>query len=190
MNLIWLSFLTDYLTRLYLTQNRAKWARKNLLDLASVALPFLRPLRLIRLITLLTVLQRTTGEKLRHRLISYTIGSTILLVTISSLAVLETERDTPGANITTYPDALWWSFVTITTVGYGDHTPITPTGRIITAFLMVAGMALIGVITASLASWVTERANNDNQNVEDTTHTKLAELEALILEMREEMRVK
>lgn len=184
LNIIWGTFLADYLVRLAIAENRWRWAKANILDLASVALPFLRPLRLIRLVTLLTVLHRTTGETLRNKIITYTIFSTVLLVVVSSLAILEAERTTPGASITTYPDALWWSVVTITTVGYGDYTPVTTTGRLITLALMIGGMALIGVITATLASWITDRAADDTQRIEDSTHTKLADLERTVAELR------
>lgn len=187
LNAIWAAFLLDYLIRLALAQHRWTWVKNNLLDLASVALPVLRPLRLIRLITLLNVLQRTTGESLRDRIIAYAISSTALLVIVSSLAILEAERGNSQANITTFPDALWWSTVTITTVGYGDYTPVTPLGRLITLALMLGGMALIGVITATLASWITERAANDNAQAELVTHEHIKELERSITTLREEI---
>ncbi|WP_040312733.1 potassium channel family protein [Gleimia coleocanis] len=185
---IWLVFLADYLIRLFLAKNRFQWIKANLIDLASVALPVLRPLRLIRLVTLLSVLQRTTGEKLRDRIISYTLFSTILLVFVSSLAILEAERPAAGANITSFSDALWWSVVTITTVGYGDYTPVTQTGRVITLGLMLGGMALIGIITATLASWITERASSEVQRVEDETYNRIAALEETINLLREELK--
>lgn len=187
MNIIWAVFLVDYLTRLALAHNRWAWIKHNLLDLASVALPFLRPLRLIRLIILLQILHRTTGEKLRNRIVTYTVSSTALLVLTASLAILEAERNIPGATITNYPDALWWSLVTITTVGYGDYTPVTGEGRLITLALMVGGIALVGVITATLASWITDRVNTGNQKDEDTNHDRLHTLEQMVSELRDEI---
>lgn len=188
LNIIWGIFLIDYVIRLSIARNRWQWAKNNLLDLASVALPFLRPLRLIRLITLLTVLHRTTGETLRNKIITYTIFSTTLLVAVSSLAILEAERDTEGATITTYGDALWWSVVTITTVGYGDYTPITTTGRLITLGLMIGGMALIGVITATLASWITDQSADTTQHIEQSTHDQLAALERTISDLQRDIK--
>ena len=94
-----------------------------------VALPILRPLRLLRLVTLLTVFQRAAGNSLRGRVVTYALGSTVLLVYTASLAVLEAERYAAGSTIKTFGDALWWAFATITTVGYGDEVPATPTGR-------------------------------------------------------------
>ncbi|WP_237358201.1 potassium channel family protein [Rathayibacter tritici] len=64
---------------------------------------------------------------------------------MASLAVLDAERDTPGALITTFDQALWWAFVTITTVGYGDLYPVTGTGRFIAAGIMLGGIAMSAI---------------------------------------------
>jgi voltage-gated potassium channel len=63
------------------------------------------------------------------------------------------ERHARGSNITSYPKALWWAMETITTVGYGDHHPVTGGGRLVAAGLMVVGLALVGVITATVVTW-------------------------------------
>lgn len=63
------------------------------------------------------------------------------------------ERDAPGSTIRNYPDALWWAMETVTTVGYGDHHPVTTGGRFVAASLMVIGLALVGVITATVVTW-------------------------------------
>ncbi len=75
-----------------------------------------------------------------------------LLVTVGALAVLDAERDAKGANITSFGDALWWAVTTITTVGYGDTYPVTFEGRIIATTTMLLGIALIGVVTAGIAT--------------------------------------
>jgi voltage-gated potassium channel len=82
-----------------------------------------------------------------------------ILVFTCSLGVFEAEHMAPGANITNYGDAVWWAFVTITTIGYGDYFPITFEGRTIAVFLMLSGLALVSVITVSFASWFLERLN-------------------------------
>lgn len=187
LDVIWMCFLADYVIRLTIARNRFAWMKANLIDLASVLLPFLRPLRLVRLITLLTVFHRTTTATLHNKIVIYTALSTLLLVIISSLAILEAERDLPDASITNYGDAIWWAIVTITTVGYGDYTPVSAVGRVITVALMLGGIALIGVITATLASWITDRVADSNQQNEDYTHAKLQHLEQLILELRAEL---
>ncbi len=70
----------------------------------------------------------------------------------SSLLVLQFESRSPDANITTGGDALWWSAVTITTVGYGDYFPVTTLGRIAGVLVMLAGVGIIGALASILAS--------------------------------------
>jgi len=120
-----------------------------------VLLPPLRPLWLLRLVA---GLNRATGAALRGRIVAIAAVSALLVVWVSSLAVLEAERYAPGATILTLGDALWWALVTITTVGYGDLYPITLQGRLAAAVLMISGLLLLGVITATLSSYVIERA--------------------------------
>ena len=67
---------------------------------------------------------------------------------------------TPGSNINSYGNALWWSVSTVTTVGYGDHLPITSEGRAVAIGLMIGGIALIGAVTATLASWLVDRVRD------------------------------
>ena len=80
-----------------------------------------------------------------------------LLVYVAALAVLDAERGAPDATITSFPDALWWGFVTVTTVGYGDEFPVTATGQITAVFLMLVGIGLLGSVTATVASWIADR---------------------------------
>jgi voltage-gated potassium channel len=77
---------------------------------------------------------------------------------VAAALVLTFERDTPGGNIHSYPDELWWAATTITTVGYGDRFPtMSPAGRGVAVVLMVSGIALFGVITASIAAYFVEQ---------------------------------
>jgi voltage-gated potassium channel len=76
------------------------------------------------------------------------------LIYTASLAVLDKERYQPGATITSFRKAIWWSITTVTTIGYGDVYPVTNTGRVIAILLMIGGISLVGVVTASLASWI------------------------------------
>ena len=153
---IWAVFLIDYVVNLWLAPQRGPWFVRNLHELLIVVLPTLRPLRLLRLITLLRALNRAGGNALRGRTLMYVLASAAVLSYAAALAVLDIERADPEANITTLGDALWWAMTTITTVGYGDHYPVTDTGRLIAAALMIGGIAVLGVVTASLASWLVE----------------------------------
>ena len=110
LTITWVMFAIDYVARLVLAQRRWSWFGRHLLDLAIVALPILRPLRLVRLVVLLAIFQRVAGRTLRGRVVVYVAGSTILLVFVTALAVLDAERHEPGASIQTFGDALWWAF--------------------------------------------------------------------------------
>lgn len=174
--LTWLVFVIDYVVRLVLAKPRGRWFRKHFFELLVVALPALRPLRLLRALTLVHVLQRTVGTALRSRIAIYGAGSAIVLIWIAALAVLDVERHAPGANITTFGDAVWWAFVTITTVGYGDYYPVTGWGRTVAVLLMCGGVAVVGVVTATLASWVIERAAVGHDDDEPATRRQLREV--------------
>ena len=147
----WALFAIDYFVRLALATRRWRFVRRHPLDLAVVALP------LLRLLTLLSFVNRRARSSLRGRVIAYVAGLTTLVLLLASFAVLDAERGREGANITDFGDALWWSATTVTTVGYGDRFPVTGTGRLIAVAVMLAGIALLGVVTAAFASWLIER---------------------------------
>lgn len=149
----WAIFAGDYLVRFFLSNARGTFVRANLLDLAVVVLPVLRPLRLLRLVTLLSILNRQAGGSLRGRVAVYVAGATALVLFVAALAMLDAERGEKDGNIGNFGDALWWAMTTVTTVGYGDRFPVTPTGRFVAAGLMLAGIALLGIVTASLAAY-------------------------------------
>lgn len=160
---LYVPFLIDYVLRLVRAERRWHWFFTHPLDLAVVTLPFLQPLRFLRLVALVRALQRAFGDAVRGRVIAYAAFGCVLLLYVSSLAVLNAERYAPGSHITDYYDALWWSISTLSTVGYGDVVPVTVTGRILAVLLMLGGISLVGVVTATVAQWiVTEVAKDDS----------------------------
>ncbi|MFV0428563.1 MAG: potassium channel family protein [Arachnia sp.] len=160
----WALFAIDYVVRLTVSAHRGEFMRTHLLDLAVVLLPMLRPLRLLRLITLVRFVNKRAAMRLQGRVTIYVAGTTVLLIFVGGLAVLEAERQNPEAGIRTVSDALFWAITTITTVGYGDLYPITTMGRIIAVLLMVTGVALLGTVTATLSSWFVERVKTAEDN--------------------------
>jgi voltage-gated potassium channel len=185
--LAWALFAIDYVVRLALADDRRRFLRSNIADLLVVALPILRPLRLLRPVTLLSVLNRYAGGSLRGRVAVYVTGSMVLVLFVSSLAVLDAERKHPGGNIHTFDDALWWAMRTVTTVGYGDRFPVTTTGRFVAAGLMLAGIALLGVVTASLASWLIERVREIDEHSQAATRHDIARLTEAIASLRRQL---
>ena len=182
---VWVLFGVDYLVRLALASSRSRWFLHHLPDLAVIALPILRPLRLLRLVTLVSIMQRSAGTALRGRITLYTVGSAALLISTSALAALDAERHEPGASIRAFGQALWWALTTITTIGYGDTTPVSTEGRCIAALLMIGGVALIGVVTATLASWIVSLVEEENAEQEAATQAQVATLQQQVSELSE-----
>ncbi|WP_150306512.1 potassium channel family protein [Planctomonas psychrotolerans] len=187
----WALFAVDYVANLVLAPVPRRWFWRHLHELLIVALPVLRPLRLLRLISVLALVNRVEEGLFRGRIVLYAVGSSLLLIVVAGLAMLDVERDAPDATITTFGDALWWAVVTITTVGYGDLSPVTLAGRFIAVAVMVAGIALLGTITASLASWFLDRVSSaeakdraDAKSDMDRLTREVAELRAVIVAQR------
>ena len=173
----WAIFALDYFINLWLAEDRMRWFLWNLHELLIVLLPFFRPLRLLRLVTLLSVLQRTVGETLRGRVATYVAGAAAMLILVGALAVLDVEQNAPDAKILTFGDAAWWAVTTITTVGYGDLYPVTPIGRVVAAALMMSGIAVLGIVTASIASWLVQRIEENAEDVATAAGEKAAAAE-------------
>ncbi|MFF1445005.1 potassium channel family protein [Streptomyces sp. NPDC058295] len=154
MLIAWAMFGVDYAVRWRLSGQRLRFVRTHWLDGLVVLLPLLRPLRIVKLYE---AVQRRHGEprfSLHARVIAYAGLSTGLLGFAGALAVYDQERGAPGASMKTFGDALWWTCETLTTVGYGDVTPVTTGGRLIAVGMMACGLALLGAVTGSFSSWL------------------------------------
>ena len=157
---IWAVFAADLAVKLAIAPDRLRFVKRNWLEVLVVAVPFIRPLRLVRLFVFGTrAFVRSRRLVNVDFLLVYAIGMVIIAATIVTAA--EADKDT----IDSFPDALWWSMVTVTTVGYGDMTPVSPTGRAIAVFLMIGGIGLFGGLTANLASAIVK--------TEDTSEAKV-----------------
>lgn len=169
-------FVLDYLARLYLAQARGRWFLTHLWELPVILLPFFRPLRLLSLAVVVTSLQQAVGHTIRGRVIVYTACGASIVVYAAALAILDVEGNNPDAKIRTLGDALWWASTTVTTVGYGDLHPVTGPGRLVAVALMVGGITLLGLVTATLASWIVERVAEKDTANEAATRAQIEEL--------------
>ena len=168
-NFICIIFLVDFGIRFKNANNKLVFMKWGWIDLVA-SIPFLdifragRLLRLIRLLRIFRALKSTKSifehinkNKKQSALTSVALLSFVVVI-FSSIAILEFETDV-NSNIKTAEDAIWWSYVTITTVGYGDKFPITTEGRIIGAILMTTGVGIFGTFTALVSSWFIQNKN-------------------------------
>ncbi len=181
--LIWGLFILDYAVRFSQAEHRWPWALRHPWDLILLVLPMLRPLRALRLVTLLRVLNRSAAGNLRGRVAVYVSAGSTLIAFVAALAVLDVERGAPGANITSFGDAMWWACTTMTTVGYGDQYPVTTSGRLVGVGLMVGGITLLGIVTATFASWLLEAVREESEE----TGSQLDSVESELRAMRERL---
>lgn len=177
-------FLCDFCLRFHAAPSKLKFMKWGWIDLVS-SIPMVDQLRwgrAVRMVRLFRILRAFRSTKVlltflfQHRVRStfaMVVMSSVLLTIFSSIAILNFEK-TPEANIKCPEDALWWSFATITTVGYGDKFPVTTEGRIVAVILMVAGVGLFGTFTAFVASFFV----GAEQKKEET------EIQALAAEVR------
>lgn len=166
--IIWLLFIADYFVRLGLSRNRRMFVRHNILDMSSMVIPFMRPFLLLVYLSRLRGFRGGTGSPLRARILAYAGSAVIMFIFVISLAVYAAERHAPGASITNYGDALWWAMETISTVGYGDMVPVTVPGRIYAVFLMLGGMVIVGVTTATVISYINEKVQTAHKRSQET----------------------
>ena len=173
-----LIFMADFAGRLYLSDPRSDYfiARQGWLDLlGSLPFPLLRVFRIVRVYRAVRRIREMGGRRVLRRIIRERAQSALLFATFLVLVIIEVgsilvviaERDAPNANIRTGGDALWWSIVSVTTVGYGDKFPVTLTGRIIGSLMLIGGVGLFGVFTGYVARIFLTPRREDEGGVDD-----------------------
>ena len=159
----WLAFAFDLFIGLLTSKSKKQYLLKHPLELLSVLLPFLRPLRLMRVISFggLALQKIALGKQFA---ITVKVALTAVFVSyIAAVQITISERNVEGSNIKSFSDGLWWAVTTVTTVGYGDRFPTTTEGRILAVMLMLVGISLVGVITASVASWFVRLSQEESK---------------------------
>lgn len=181
-NFVVMIFLYDFIRQLYRAPRRLDYLKWGWMDLIS-SLPgiyYLRLFRIGRIIRSSNYLRKETGRSVWETFKMHRADSAMLLTVIgifallilSSILVLNFELRSPASDIRSPEDAVWWSFVTLTTVGYGDEVPSTTEGRFIGFVLMAGGLVLLAVFTGYTVSYFNPRA---------------AKQEEMLNEMRDEM---
>ena len=159
----WLAFALDLAFGIISAESKKSYLKHHPLEIASVLLPFLRPLRLMRVISFggLAIQKVAIGRQFAITL--KVVLTSIFVAYIAAVQITITERSVEGSNIKNFADGLWWATTTVTTVGYGDRYPTTSEGRFLAVLLMIVGISLIGVITASVAAWFVKISNNEEK---------------------------
>jgi len=160
----WIAFAADLLYGLYGAKNKVKYLKKHPLEVAAVLLPFLRPLRLMRVISFGGLALQKVAIGRQFAITVKVLIASIFIAYISAVQITISERTIEGSNIKNFGDGLWWAITTVTTVGYGDRYPTTMEGKILAIGLMIVGISLMGVITASVAAWFVKLGADDSTN--------------------------
>jgi len=186
-NFVCVLFFTDFLVSLYSAPNRwSYFLRWGWLDLLS-SVPAINAFRVTRAARVLRILRVIRGIRATKVLTQFIVQRraesaflavsllSLLLVVVSSIAILQFEG-TPGSNISSAEDAIWWALETITTVGYGDRYPVTAGGRLIATFLMVFGVGVFGTLSGFVASWFLKP---EQEKLDSELATLIAEIREL-----------
>ena len=156
-------FLGDFVFRFWTAPARGAYFFRHFgwADLlASLPFPQLKILRIFRLIRVYRLMREMGPGVIWHTLIRDRAGSALLVLLLmgilvlqfGSLLILSLEQHAPGANITSASDALWYTIVTISTVGYGDQYPVTDAGRLWGSVIIIVGVGIFGTFTGYLAN--------------------------------------
>ncbi|MGF1769631.1 potassium channel family protein [Enterovibrio makurazakiensis] len=172
--LICLIFLLQLSIHFLKSDKKLNYLKTHWIDiLASIpvveALRFARVFQIFRVIRLLKVSEPLLTYMGKNRN-ETTLASILLLMTLlistGSAAIFTFESPAENANITSLTDAIWWMFVTISTVGYGDHYPVTPVGRAISVIVIICGVAIFGAVTGLVASYITKPEKKEQEQSE------------------------
>lgn len=153
---VWALFFIDVLIRFILAKNKWTYIKKNPFDIIAViplgaifqTARLARLLRILRLIAISKNYFPQLFQILKTNNLDRILVIAVLLIVTGSTIVTFTEP-----NINTFSDGLWWAIVTTTTVGYGDISPDTISGRIVAVVLMLVGIGIIGMLTSSITTF-------------------------------------
>jgi len=177
----WVVFAIDLVIRLLLDDDKRDFLRHHWFEVLAVAVPFFR----VGMVIYIFIRLASRRGRLSARIQVYAAYLTVLVVIFGAVLVLGAERNYPGSNIHTYGEAVWWALVTITTVGFGDFVPVSPTGRVIATLMLLNGVALISVITALIAARFVQDPDPDEKAVTlDELDERLARIEGALARLQ------
>ncbi len=174
--IIWFLVFLETAARYIAVSDRRRYFASRQIEPVLVVLPFFQVWRIMG-VERATVLWGEGLERflaiLGHRGLFRVLLTAVGLLFLGAWLVLLFEKNAPGSNIHSYHDALWWAVVTVTTVGYGDRFPISEGGRAVAVILMFVGIGLIGVLTATVASFFVAEHTDANKDLLKASHEDL-----------------
>ena len=175
---LWVILLVEYVVRLVITPDRRGYLKRRWVEPAPVAVPPLQGWRLVgieKMSLLLREGELRVEAVLRHHSLFRVLIAAAATLFLGAWLVLLFEEHAKGGNIHDYSDALWWAIVTVTTVGYGDRFPVSGGGRAVAVILMLLGIGLIGVLTATVASVFVKEHTDANKEEFRKGHADLGQ---------------
>jgi voltage-gated potassium channel len=175
---LWVVMLAEYVVRLVVTPDTPGYLRRRWVEPATVLVPPLQGWHVVGIEKMSLLLHE--GELrveaiLKHHSLFRVLIAVAATLFLGAWLVLLFEEKAKGSNIHDYPDALWWAIVTVTTVGYGDRYPVTEGGRVVAVILMLVGIGLIGVLTATVASVFIKEHTDDTKEEFKKGHADLGQ---------------
>lgn len=175
---LWAIALVEYVVRLLITPDRRGYLKRRWVEPATVVVPPLQGWHFFGMekMSLLILEGELRAESiLKHHSLFRVLIAAAGTLFLGAWAVLLFEEKAKGSNIHSYPDALWWAIVTVTTVGYGDRFPVSAGGRAVAVVLMLVGIGLIGVLTATVASVFVKEHTDANKEEFRKGHADLGQ---------------
>jgi voltage-gated potassium channel len=175
---LWAVLLVEYLVRLVVTPDRRGYLKRRWVEPATVLAPPLQGWHVVgieRMTLLIHEGELRVETVLKHHGLFRVLIAAAATLLLGAWLVLLLDEHAKGSNIHNYPDALWWAVVTVTTVGYGDRYPISAGGRVVATILMLVGIGLIGVLTATVASVFIKEHTDANREELKKGHADLGQ---------------
>ena len=170
-------FFWEFWVRLFTAKNKWEYLKWGWLDLLS-AIPMIDSFRTLRLIKIFKIIRFVRAARFLKYIIGITHGHKVVhiktslfllfisLILFSSVAILQIEGTVENSNIKTAEDAIWWSVVTVSSVGYGDKYPVTTEGRLVGSLVIILGVGLFSTFSGYIASTFIKKNNKTKASTE------------------------